>query len=656
MYARYNLKLFFSLLTLLNLLSAFSHAQQNKSNPKTSADYIPIVKYYRYLNPDSALYFVKQGIAKAKLDKDSVSLAALLNQHGMIDDNAARYQESYAKYLEAEAIYRKINDKLGLASTLVRLGVVEQRKGNYAKSLGYFFNALKISENSKHKLGMLEARVCLSESYLNIGQYDNAIKQLYIAQAINAQIPLSNFTLNMYISLGDVYIKLNQYDKAITYIKEGLSKSHKIAYNGLKINLLINLANAYHKKGKDKEAIGILKEALTFSKEIKNVLRTQTCLLELAKIYVERKSLGEALKHYQEALSIAETYKLYRKQIDILNSMSLLYKAQGNSTQALKLKEKSYELADEFYYKDMLKQIASLETAYDREKSNARLRELELINSKEKSFNSIILAVAIGTLIVLIITFAFYYRSAFLNTLLKRTNQQLAESNTLKDRFFSIVAHDIRSPLVSTISILKLIHNNELDDELRSEMVQKLALHCENSLEILDKLLKWGQMQIKGVRLNSSEFNPLPNIHKNVALFEEAAGKKMISMSMDVPDNITLKADSDHFDFVIRNLIANAIKFTQSGGEVNLSAKLTVNEMIRFEVKDNGVGISKARIDKLFELSAVGTKGTSSEEGTSLGLMICKEFILANKGEINVDSEVGKGTSFTFTLKGFLNN
>ncbi len=656
MYAKYTLNLFFGLMVLLNSLSNFSQAQQNKSRPETSEDYINIVKHYRYLNPDSALYFVKQGIAHAKQEKDSINLAALLNQHGMIDDNAARYKESRYKYLEAEAIYRRIANKTGLASTLVRLGVVEQRKGNYAKSLSYFFNALKISENAKNKIGMLEARVCLSESYLNIGEYDNAIKQLLIAQTINAEIPLSNFTLNMYISFGNVYIKLKQYDKAIVYLKTGLSNSNKVEYNGLKINLLTNLANAYHKKGRDKEAIAILNQALRFSKEIKNVIRQLTSLLDLAKIYVERQSLAPALTHYKEALAIAETYKLYRHQIDILNNMSALYKSQGNSAQALKLKEKSYELADEFYYKDMLKQIASLETAYDREKSNAQLRELELINSKEKSFNNIILSIAVGTLIVLIVTFAFYYRSAFLNKLLKRTNEQLAESNALKDRFFSIIAHDIRSPLVSTISILKLIHNNELDDETRSEMVQKLALHCENSLEILDKLLKWGQMQIKGVRLNTSEFNPLPNILKNVALFEEAAEKKKISVSMDVPSNLMLQADSDHFDFVIRNLIANAIKFTQTGGEIKLSAKPALNDMIRFEVKDNGVGISKARIDKLFELSAVGTKGTSSEEGTSLGLMICKEFILANKGEIKVDSEVGKGTSFTFTLKGFFKN
>lgn len=220
----------------------------------------------------------------------------------------------------------------------------------------------------------------------------------------------------------------------------------------------------------------------------------------------------------------------------------------------------------------------------------------------------------------------------------------------LKDKFFSIVAHDIRSPLVSTISILKLINDDEIDDQMRSEMVQKLAIHCENSLDVLDKLLKWGQMQIKGVRLNQTTFNPLPNIDLNVALFKEAFEKKDITIEVDVPKKLKLNADADHFDFVVRNLIANAIKFTEKGGAVKLSAALLANHMVKFKVSDNGVGIGEARIKKLFDLSAQGTKGTSSEEGTSLGLMICKEFIEANDGTIQVQSTTGVGTTFSFTL------
>lgn len=105
---------------------------------------------------------------------------------------------------------------------------------------------------------------------------------------------------------------------------------------------------------------------------------------------------------------------------------------------------------------------------------------------------------------------------------------------------------------------------------------------------------------------------------------------------------------------MIRNLLANAIKFTPEYGDIKVKATLADKEFAKFEVVDNGVGISEARIEKLFELSAMGTKGTSSEEGTSLGLIVCKEFVLANNGKLEVQSELGKGTTFSFTMKGFL--
>ncbi len=184
-------------------------------------------------------------------------------------------------------------------------------------------------------------------------------------------------------------------------------------------------------------------------------------------------------------------------------------------------------------------------------------------------------------------------------------------------------------------------------------MINKLAIHCESSLEVLDKLLKWGQMQIKGTRLNITEFKPLQNIAVNLGLLNDAAEHKDIKINVHISENIVLVADSDHFEFVVRNLLSNAIKFTPIGGAVNLTATMEKVDTVRFKISDDGVGISESRIKKIFELSAVGTKGTSEEEGTSLGLLICKEFIAANNGKISVESEIGKGTTFIFTLPGF---
>ncbi|WP_113639454.1 ATP-binding protein [Nubsella zeaxanthinifaciens] len=626
---------------------------QTQKKLSNSKDYINIIKHFRYLDPDSATHYVQLGLTVAEKQGDQLGKAALLNQYGMIDDNFARYRESRQKYLEAEAIYRQQHDQVGLAMVLIRLAVVERRKGNYDKSFAYAMKALKVSENNKHKLGIMEARVVLAETYYDLNDYPNALQNLRLARELEKQLPLNNLTLNMYDDFGAVYNKMKDFDTAIQYVKIGLSKSNRIEYNGLRISLMKTLGRAYQLKGDVKRAEKTFKDALAFSRQIKNILREHAILTELASIY-DKKQPDTALKYLNQALAIVSKYKMYRQQITILDKIAAIHKQTGNLAEALKAKEVSSSLAEQVFYKDMMKQVFSLESAYELEKSKAQLNELATKNKEQKILKNVILSVAITIFVVLVFTLINYLRSRHLNQLLTKANRELEESNEVKDKFFSIIAHDIRSPLVSTISILKLIGDNELDENTQKLMVAKLLSHCNSSLEILDKLLKWGQMQIKGVRLHVQEFSPASSIKRNLGLLREAADKKQIEINVSVSDDLVLKADTDHFDFIVRNLLANAIKFTETHGKISLSAQAIDKDTVQFALSDTGVGISDVRLDKLFELSAMGTKGTSSEEGTSLGLVICKEFVLANEGKLKVESRVGQGTTFYFTMKGYL--
>jgi len=647
----------FFVLTLLGFVLGIGNtqAQKHPEDLKTAGEFIKVVKYYRYLDPDSAILFVKAGLKKTLQDKDEPGYAGLLQQYGMILDNASMYRDSRQCYLEAEAIYRKNNNQQGLASTLIRLGVVEKRKANYDRSLAYFMEALALSTKNGDKMGILEARVAISENYFSLNDFKSCLENLMIAEKIDRQLPLSNFSLNMYISYGDLFMKLKQYDKAINYINTGLSKSNKIEYNGLKVSLLKQLGTAYFEKGEVDKAVSTLKLALSLSRKIKNVMRQMTVLQELANVYAKEQP-DTAIKYLDEALQIAVTHKVYLQQTYILNKLGILFKKKGDFKKALSLVERSYQISEEVYYRDMNKQISSLERAYELEKSKAQLNQLKVEADAEASFKNFILAIAIAITVLFIITLVYYYRARHLNKLLRQANYKLEGSNLQKDRFFSVLAHDIRSPLGSTVTVLKFIAGKRLKEDVQEEMVKKLILHCESSLEVLDKLLRWGQMQIKGVQMNVTEFNPKNNIIANIALLRAAAEDKNINVSFEVPDNLMVKADSDHFDFLVRNLLANAIKFTASNGCINLSVQMQKEGFLDFKVSDNGVGISKDRIDNLFKLSAVSTNGTSQEVGTSLGLLICKEFIDVNNGSLAVESELGKGTTFTFSLPGSVND
>ena len=365
-------------------LATKAYGQKNPNDLKNSKAFIEEVKYYRYLNPDSALLFVKAGLEKAIEDQDFLGQAALLNQYGMIDDNAARYRDSRQKYLQAEAIYRKEKNDEGIAATLIRLGVVERRKGNFDKALAYYMQALGISERNKNKLGILEARVVLSEVYFSLDDFENSLKNLQIAEKLNDKLPTSNLSLNMYISYGNFFIKINRFDKAISYIEKGLLKCDRVEYNGSKIGLLKLRGDAYNKIGDRIKAISSYRQALAFSREIKNVLREQSILIDLAQIYV-KENPDTALKYLKEALIIVTRHKMYRQEIIILNNMADVYKRKGDFNIALSLSEKSYKRSEEVYYTDMNRQISNLETAYELEKSNAELGDLQLKSNKEKN-------------------------------------------------------------------------------------------------------------------------------------------------------------------------------------------------------------------------------------------------------------------------------
>ncbi len=443
---------FLYVLIALATLAPKAHGQKNPYDLKNSKAFIDEVKHYLYLDPDSALLFVKAGLEKAIEDQDLLGQAALLNQYGMIDDNAARYRESKQKYLQAEAIYRKEKNDEGIASTLIRLGVVEKRQGNFDKALAYYIQTLDISETNGNKLGMLEARVVLSEVYFSLDDFENSLKNLQIAEKLNDKLPTSNLSLHMYISYGNFFIKINRFDKAISYIETGLSKCDRVEYNGAKIGLLKLRGDAYNKIGDKIKAISSYKQALAFAREIKNVLREQNVLIDLAQTYVKQEP-NAALKYLKEALDIVGRHKMYRQEIIILNNMAEVYKRKGDFSTALSLNEKSYKLSEEVYYKEMTKQISNLETAYELEKSNAELGDLQLKSNKEKTIRNIVLFIALAISATLIVTLVYYYRANHLNKLLQQANDKLAESNDQKDQFFSIVAHDIRSPLASAIGV-----------------------------------------------------------------------------------------------------------------------------------------------------------------------------------------------------------
>lgn len=236
---------------------------------------------------------------------------------------------------------------------------------------------------------------------------------------------------------------------------------------------------------------------------------------------------------------------------------------------------------------------------------------------------------------------------------IQEQKKQLEELNLSKDKFFSIIAHDLRSPINSLLGFTNLLSNYA--DAMTTEEVKKISddlnKSLQNILQLIEDLLTWARSQMNKLDFKPQLVSINDIIQEDIELSSILFQKKEIELASDIHPNLQAFADANHVKFVLRNLVTNALKFTHRHGKVLIKA-FEKDTMIWVQVIDNGLGIPKEIQARMFQVDAVkSTKGTDNEKGTGLGLVLCKEFIRKNGGDIWVESQEGKGSCFTFSLK-----
>ncbi|MDA3905666.1 MAG: HAMP domain-containing sensor histidine kinase [Bacteroidales bacterium] len=261
----------------------------------------------------------------------------------------------------------------------------------------------------------------------------------------------------------------------------------------------------------------------------------------------------------------------------------------------------------------------SLKASYEKDITECKLAEQELIIAKEKA---------------------------------EESEAKLKESNAEKDKFFSIIAHDLKSPFDSILGFSDLIveklkeRNYESVEEF-ADIIQQSSIRA---MDLLMNLVEWSQSQTGRMEFNPEYFELVELIKDSELLLSGVMEQKSISLSKSVPSNAPVFADKKMISTVLRNLISNAIKFTHSGGKISIALEEKQDELL-VSVSDTGVGISKEDSKKLFKIGqSYSTSGTNKEKGTGLGLILCKDFVEKHGGKIWVESEEGKGSNFKFTI------
>lgn len=233
-------------------------------------------------------------------------------------------------------------------------------------------------------------------------------------------------------------------------------------------------------------------------------------------------------------------------------------------------------------------------------------------------------------------------------------NEKLQKLNNEKNKFFSIIAHDLRGPIGNLSTLSELLNDQSTKDGNtdKERLISSINTSATESYKLLNNLLEWSQAEIDGLEVRTTKINLNELVESNIALLQEIANAKSINLLNEVENEINVNADPNMLDTIIRNLLSNGLKFTSDNGFVTIKSNETENGVVTISIQDNGVGMPDDVIHKLFKIDTHhSTKGTRNEAGTGLGLNLCKEFVERNEGKIWVESLENEGSTFYFTLK-----
>ncbi len=538
-------------------------------------------------------------------------------------------------------------------------------QGNYAEGLRYALEAVRILENhppsSIHATALLAAGRNLFEQKT----YQMALSYYKRAEQMALDLKLSKVLLEAYRDIGGINIYTDNYEQGIDYCEKGVALAREIGDRVSPAIFNSHLALLHFKKGDIERAIDYNWKAILEGRLNGNRRIVALCFERLANIDLEEGRFDEAIRKATESLEMSEEIGSSLLVMRACFALSRAYEGKKQFEQALKFHKLYSVINDSTYNAGKESIIASMEAVYNLERKQ---REIELLE-KEKALSNqadiaqrhyfILSVVVIVLLVVLaIVQYNSYSIKTKHNGLLQTKNLEiekqaakLAEMNATKSKIFSIIGHDLRSSIANLRQLMSVIGSRMISLEELQSITPAIKQSVDSSYDVLDNLLHWGHSQMNGIKTNMQPVDLRQIVQEIAGHFSIAVEKKGLTLSCEADQGAIVLADASQLAVVVRNLTANAVKFTASGGCVTIKAE-DHGDAIQVSVNDSGVGISADKLDLLFKPdSHFSEVGTSQERGSGLGLLLCKEF-LENMGSIlEVKSAKGEGSSFYFRLK-----
>ncbi|HOY18920.1 MAG TPA: tetratricopeptide repeat-containing sensor histidine kinase [Haliscomenobacter sp.] len=589
---------------------------------------------WQYRNQDmiSAIDYGQKGIALAKKLHFKKAEAEICRFIGLAYRHYFFFRESLDWYFKALDLSTQINDQEGVAFCYDNLGVTRFNQKQFDEALSYFKKGAAIFQKLQHQEGL---------SYANT-------------------------------HLSWVFAEKKEFDRALDYAERSLRIRRKIGASKEQIsNALRDVAVAQIGLNHFFEAEQALLEALKVAKATEKPIVGAEYALSLAELYLKNQNLKQAeyyaLWSYRLSVKVDNRMQKMKSAATLFN----IYQQKQQYGLAIQYQTEHYRLKDSLFNEDINNNTARLEAKFqfnlkERELLEAQKRQ-DIENKRSLDRERFLSSLLIAALLFVGIMAYFIYEKrkqdkivndelTQKNEEISRQNQeiqeqteQLAENNRFKDRLFSIISHDLRSPVVGLIGSLDLVNEGLLTETEFRNMLPELSHNVNSIHSLLDNLLAWARSQMKGIAVVPEAFHIRELMEEKIVIFQKQAQLKGLSIVNNIESDIQFLADKNMINLVARNLISNAIKFSFPGGTITLSSSRHKGYS-QICIADTGVGISPENLKKLFGAHGISSKGTTGEMGTGLGLMLSKEFIEKNGGTIWVEPNPEGGSRFYFTI------
>ena len=603
-----------------------------------------IAGLYIFRNPDSIKFYAEKAI---KLNKDKAYLDGYITS--LI--KKADYYVDQGNQTQVQRLYKIVDSLITKPEQFkVKIELLKAKsinnyfEGKLNQMLRNTYEAIELSQQNKLREDEAILRQNLGFLYSNYRLFEEAETEYIIADSIWCLLKnntrrvaaLSNMSLNS--------LRAQNYEDFVKYNDLGISILNP-RIDPLWAFRIYRARAEYYLKIQD------YSEAAIWMQKADNSLGDLVNRRDNLEVYLLKSQLALAQKKYDEALHYSTLS--YNESKDLRDTSKII--ASLDNLKTIAVEQRQFDKAlDYFNHSDNLKEIFN-ESEAARELKFLRAKQqfdteralITIQNEKKIARRNQIITITV-LLIVALLAILWLIKNNVRNQ--KKANLKLQELNSTKDKIFTIIGHDLRSPISTLQELLELYKEKEISEQDIAKITLRLKDNVDQNSYMLSNLLIWANSQMNGFTATPVKTNLLETFNNVYTIFSENIGKKNIVLTQEICPNHFVLVDSNHLKIIVRNLLSNAIKFSNKRGRIYLKSK-EEGSKISLTIEDNGIGISDKIINSLFKKETVPTKrGTLNEKGTGLGLQLCKELIELNGGQLQIDNSNKVGTVITLTL------